>query len=119
MRRLSLGFVAIFAAACAGAPADDGVDGNDEDAKFDGAGTRAGTLLVLRGTVLTMDEARGAEQVIEGGAVVIEKGKVKSVLAAGDPLPSGSGVTVLPSRDGASDWVIAPGLINLHNHHAY
>src|SRR5262245_27566625 len=103
MRRFGLGLVAIFATACVGAPADEGFAGDDEDAKFDGAGTRAGTLLVLRGTVVTMDEARGTEQVLENGAVVIEKGKVKSVLAAGEALPTGSSVTVLPSRDGASD----------------
>jgi len=90
-----------------------------QDGKFDGPGSTPGTQLVLRGTVITMDEQLGTSQVVEDGAVVIVGGKIKQVLAAGEPLPSGAGVTVLPSVSGASDWVITPGLINLHNHLAY
>lgn len=100
-------------------PGDDAQDQSPGDGKFDGPGSTPGTKLVLRGTVLTMDEARGNAQVIDNGAVVIEGGKISKVLTAGQPLPTGSDVTVLPSATGASDWVISPGLINLHNHLAY
>jgi len=128
MRYLVLVMAALVAACDPGLPPGDMPDLGDPDAvdpgddpgdsKFDGPGTAPGTTLVLRGTILTMDEARGANDVIDG-AVVIVGGKIQKILAASDPLPTGSGVTVLPSATGASDWVISPGMINLHNHHAY
>lgn len=112
----SLAVLVAFSAACVStAPGDSPDFTGDEDGKFDGPGTSAGTTLVLKGTVITMDETRGAQQVIEGGAVVVQSGKVKSVLPASEALPSGNKVTVM----GGADWVITPGLINLHNHHAY
>jgi hypothetical protein len=113
MRRLAL--FALLAGCVTAPDSADPIDGVEDEGKYDGPGTTTGTTLVLKGTVITMDEARGAQQVLEGGAVVIEGGKIKSVLAAGQALPSGSKVTVM----GGSDWVISPGLINLHNHHAY
>ncbi len=112
MRRLAL--FSLFAIACTNLP--DSPDPMDqEDGKFDGPGTQSGSTLVVRGTIITMDEQRGANDVIAGGAVVVESGKVKAVLGPTDALPTGSKVTVL----GGDDWVITPGLINLHNHHAY
>ena len=74
---------------------------------------------MLRGTVVTMDETLGAKQVIDGRRGGHRAGKIKSVLAAGEALPTGSQRDRAAAGDGASDWVIAPGLINLHNHHAY
>jgi len=99
---------------------DDQLDPGEDpgDSKFDGPGTTAGTTLVLRGTILTMDESLGANDVVTG-AVVIVGGKIQKILGANDPLPTGAGVTVLPSATGPTDWVISPGMINMHNHHAY
>jgi hypothetical protein len=74
MRR-TLIFAFALLAACGAAPSDE-LDDNEEpgdepaEGKFDGPGTKAGTTLVLRGTVLTMDETLGANDVLEGGAVV-------------------------------------------------
>jgi N-acetylglucosamine-6-phosphate deacetylase len=50
--------------------------------------------------------------VLEGGAVVVERGKIKAVLEHGDKLPQG-----LPRRDLGSAWV-TPGLVELHIHGA-
>src|SRR5687767_10055249 len=131
MRRLTLSIILAFSisgsiAGCSESPTDEeteaGDDSQDEspwDGKFDGPGSTPGTKLVLRGTILTMDESRGNQQVVDNGAVVIEGGKVIKVLGQGEALPSGTGVTVLPSATGTSNWVITPGLINLHNHLAY
>jgi cytosine/adenosine deaminase-related metal-dependent hydrolase len=102
----------LVAASCVTAPTGD-VPGDG-----DGADTK-GRTLVLRGTVVTMDEARGAEQVLEDAAVVIQGEQIKAILERGAPLPTGPGTVVLPSASGASDWVIVPGLINAHNHLAY
>jgi len=66
-----------------------------------------------------MDDALGAGQVIEGGAVVVKNDKIVDVLQPGAALPTGKTVKVLPSVDGPSDYVITPGLINMHNHLAY
>lgn len=99
-------------AACSAGP-------QDQDEIGEEWATATSPTLVLRGTVITMDEARGTAQVLEGGAVVVKADKIQSVLAAGAALPSGKNVVVLPSATGPSDWVITPGLINLHNHLAY
>jgi 5-methylthioadenosine/S-adenosylhomocysteine deaminase len=94
-------------------------DPDDPDAgKADDWGPTSSKTLVLRGTVVTMDEARSAK-ILDNAAVVIKAGKVTQILTSGQALPTGTGVTVLPAATGYSDWVIAPGLMNLHNHLAY
>ncbi len=109
---LLLAALPLFAAACA-------VDGTEEPATDEQDTNGLNQTLVLRGTIITMDDALGAGQVIEGGAVVVTNDKIVDVLPAGAPLPTGKTVTTLPSVDGPSDWVITPGLINMHNHLAY
>ena len=96
---------------------DDGNPVEPEEVKADGWGSTSSPPLVLRGTIITMDEARGTQDVIENGAVVVEGTKIKAVLKAGEAFPANA--TVLPSATGTSDWVITPGLINSHNHLAY
>lgn len=96
----------------------DGTDGENEDKHDWGTADNAGTL-VLRGTVITMDETRGTKQVIPNGAVVIKGQKIVDVLTSDRKLPTGEGVVYLPSKTGKTDFVITPGLINTHNHLAY
>jgi cytosine/adenosine deaminase-related metal-dependent hydrolase len=93
-------------------------EADDEDTNEEWATAKSPTL-VLRGTLVTMDEARGNNEVIEGGALVIKGDKIVDVLEPGAPLPADKKTIVLPSREGPSDWVITPGLINMHNHLAY
>jgi len=50
--------------------------------------------------------------VLEGGALVIESGKIRSVLESGEKLPPD-----LPRRDLGNAWV-TPGLVELHIHGA-
>ncbi len=62
---------------------DDGIPVEPEEVKADGWGSTSSPPLVLRGTIITMDEARGTQDVIENGAVVVEGTKIKAVLKAG------------------------------------
>lgn len=109
---MTLGLAVAATGACSSA--DDGI-GSDEGEWA----TAASPTLVLRGTIVTMDESLGKDEVIENGAVVIKADKIVDVLRPGAPLPTDKKVVVLPSKDGPSDWVITPGLINMHNHLAY
>src|SRR5580765_4258301 len=94
MARLSI-LIAVFAVACAAADPN-GTDPAEDNGKADGWGSTASTkTLVLRGTVITMDEARGSKQVITNGAVVIKGQKITAILDATQPLPTGSNVVVL------------------------
>ncbi|HTM22426.1 MAG TPA: amidohydrolase family protein [Kofleriaceae bacterium] len=115
---LSACLAALLGAGCT--QSDSGTDpGDPGDGKADVWGPTSSKTLVLRGTVVTMDEARGYNRVLDNAAVVIKAGKITAILTQGQALPSGSDVTVLPSATGTSDWVITPGLMNLHNHLAY
>ncbi len=117
-----LAAAAAFSAGCGAQQADDALEwGMDtgSDGKTDGWGSDTSGTLVLRGTVITMDAARGDKQVINNGAVVIKGQKIVDILTSGQPLPTGTGVVYLPSKTGKSDLVITPGLINSHNHLAY
>ena len=122
-----LGIASIVAALAAlgtgcSEPASEEADWGDESGsggKTDGWGSTTSGTLVLRGTVITMDENRGTKQVLTNGAVVIKGQKITAILASGEALPTGTGVVYLPSKTGASDLVITPGLINAHNHLAY
>ncbi|MBO5752915.1 MAG: amidohydrolase family protein [Proteobacteria bacterium] len=67
--------------------------------------TGAGERLVLRGDILT------PESVIEGGSVVIEKGRI--VYVGCDPDMTDASVVTCP------DSVISPGFINGHEHLSY
>jgi len=69
----------------------------------------AAPVLVLKGTVVTMDD-QGT--VLQSSGVVIKNGLVDSVLASGQSPPAGATVIDTKGR-------IYPGLINLHNHIAY
>jgi len=107
------------AGACTGTTDPDGTDPGDRSGKEDTWGPTSSKTLVLRGTVVTMDEARGSRQILDNAAVVIKAGTIIAILEKGQPLPTGSDVVVLPSVSGSSDWVITPGLLNIHNHLAY
>jgi N-acetylglucosamine-6-phosphate deacetylase len=48
--------------------------------------------------------------ILEGGAVVVRKGRIEAVLESGEPLP-----TDLPRRELGKAWV-TPGLVELHVH---
>jgi hypothetical protein len=78
-------------------------------AAFAAAAANAASVLVLKGTVVTMDE-KGT--VLQSCGVVIKNGLIDSVLAAGQAPPAGATVVDTKGR-------IYPGLINLHNHIAY
>lgn len=117
-----LAAAALLLSACNTAPADAAVEWGDDsgsDGKTDGWGSTTSGILVLRGTIVTMDEKRGTKQVITNGAVVVEGQKITQILTSGQPLPTGSNVVYLPSKTGKTDLVITPGLINSHNHLAY
>lgn len=70
---------------------------------------KAVPVLVLKGTVVTMDD-KGT--VLPNSGVVIKNGLIDSVLSAGQAPPAGATVIDTKGR-------IYPGLINLHNHIAY
>ena len=71
------------------------------------------TPLVLTGTVVTYDDA---QPVVTGGAVYIgDGGVIDAVQPAGRASPAGYS----RARRVATDGVITPGLIDLHNHLAY
>ena len=98
-RRYSILLVSLLVATCAGG----------------GAPTPAApplAQLVVRGTVVTMDDAF---RVLRGGAVVVERGRIAAVLRPGEPLP--------PRAEGFPvvrvDGFVYPGLVNAHNHLAY
>ena len=67
------------------------------------------TPIVLKGTVVTMDDAF---TVVKDGGVVVQGGKIVSILKAGEAGPSGA--VVINSKG-----KIFPGMINLHDHIAY
>jgi len=66
----------------------------------------------LNDCVLTNGRFILPKSVLDGGALVIESGKIRSVLEAGEKLPQG-----LPRRDLGGLWV-TPGLVELHIHGA-
>jgi N-acetylglucosamine-6-phosphate deacetylase len=66
----------------------------------------------LSDCVLTNGRFVLPRSVLEGGAIVVESGKIRSVLEAGEKLPLG-----LPRRDMGGAWV-TPGLVELHIHGA-
>src|SRR5437899_3289689 len=72
-----------------------------------GATGTTGAIL-LKGTIVTMDDS----STVVHGAVLIESGKVHSILGPNDPIPSGA--TVVDTKG-----FIYPGLMSLHDHTAY
>jgi len=68
--------------------------------------------LVLLGDVLTVDDQR---RVIDDGAVYVHDGVIDAVQPAGDAPPAGFST----ARRVHTGGLIAPGLIDLHNHLAY
>lgn len=68
--------------------------------------------LVLHGRVLTVDRDR---RVIDRGSVYVHDGRIEAVQPESDPEPTGFG-SAAHIRTGG---LIAPGLIDLHNHLAY
>ena len=70
------------------------------------------TELVVLGRVLTVDEDR---RVIEDGAIYIHDGRIERVGDASSPPPPGYEDAPRVHTGG----VVAPGLIDLHNHLAY
>jgi cytosine/adenosine deaminase-related metal-dependent hydrolase len=70
------------------------------------------TALVVRGRVLTVDAER---RVIDDGAVYIHDGRIDAVAPASAAPPAG--YTGAPRIN--TEGVVAPGLIDLHNHLAY
>jgi 5-methylthioadenosine/S-adenosylhomocysteine deaminase len=71
------------------------------------------TALILTGTVVTYDDD---QPVVKGGAVYIgEGGVIDAVQPSGRAAPAGFS----KARRVATDGVITPGLIDLHNHLAY
>ena len=80
----------------------------------------ANSVVVLRGRVVTMDDAG---TVLENGAVVIRNGLIDAVLAAEDALKLGifsdtNGANIVPIII-ETKGVIYPGMIDLHNHPEY
>ena len=71
--------------------------------------------LVLRGTVVTMDDAHS---VIEHGNVLVRDDRVLAVWRGNRP-PSGTPVGDAITVDLGPSALIFPGMINLHNHPTY
>lgn len=71
-----------------------------------------GPTFVLEGRVVTMN---GSNAVYEGGRVVVSRGKIAHVLAAGEPVPA----PFASAPRVATGATIYPGLIDLHNHFVY
>src|SRR4030095_4588473 len=67
------------------------------------------SLLVLGGTIVTMDQSR---RVIENGAIAIDRGKILAVGPREEVLKQYSAAETIE----ASDRLIIPGLINGHPH---
>lgn len=66
------------------------------------------TVVVLKGTVVTMDGTAEPKP----GLVVVQNGKVKAVLPANAAIPAGAAVV-------DTKGFIYPGLMNMHDHIAY
>lgn len=64
-------------------------------------------LAIVNGTVLTMNPQR---EVLPGGTVLLEGGRITATLPAAAPLPAG-----WPLHD-ASGCAVLPGLVNAHTH---
>lgn len=73
---------------------------------------REGGKLVLRGDVVTMNDAA---QVLRGASVVIEGAKITAVVPAGGTLPASAAGAPVVDAGG----YIFPGLIDAHNHLEY
>jgi 5-methylthioadenosine/S-adenosylhomocysteine deaminase len=71
--------------------------------------------LLLRGTVVTMDDAR---TVVENGNVLVRDGRIVGVWEGKRP-PAGVSVGAAAVVDLGPKALIFPGLINLHNHPTY
>jgi len=72
----------------------------------------SGPTFILRGRVVTMNSAN---TVIENGRVVISRGKIASLLDAGQPIPT----QFNSAPEIETGGTIYPGLIDLHNHFVY
>lgn len=64
-------------------------------------------IAVVNGTVLTMNSGR---EIVPGGSVLIERGRIREVRPGGAPVPEGF------ERIDAGGCVVMPGLINAHTH---
>src|SRR5690242_13785749 len=71
--------------------------------------------LVLRGTVVTMDDRHS---VIENGRVLVRNDRIVAVWRGERP-PSGIDVGEAVTVDLGPSALIFPGMINLHNHPTY
>jgi cytosine/adenosine deaminase-related metal-dependent hydrolase len=71
-----------------------------------------GPTYVLKGRVVTMNSAN---DVLEDGRIIVQKGRIEHVLSAGDPVPEE--FKSAPEVD--TGGTIYPGLIDLHNHFVY
>lgn len=79
-----------------------------QQSRSQGAGGTAVDLLILGGTIVTMDHDRN---IIENGAVAIKDGKIVYIGKAGDMQRRSA-----KQRINAAGKVIIPGLINTHTH---
>jgi N-acetylglucosamine-6-phosphate deacetylase len=66
--------------------------------------------MAIQDCVLTGGRIVLPRAVLEGGAVVVQKGKIRAILEAGEKLPPG-----IPRRDLGRAW-LTPGLVELHIH---
>ena len=66
--------------------------------------------MVVSRLVLTGGRIVLPNRILEGGAIVLEAGRIKAVLEKGDRLPPG-----LPRKDLGRSW-LTPGLVELHIH---
>jgi hypothetical protein len=80
-----------------------------------GLNTLQARRYVLRGTVVSMDEAVPPAERIFPGAVYVQGNRILAVLQAGDPLPPEAAGAVEIQTGG----LIFPGLLNVHDHLAF